>query len=136
MVQLCEAFVQDWSFATDEDLDGDAWFPSIANAGHAPARVIDSGPDEDLEKIEFAILQSIACARERIAVMTPYFLPDERMMTALSLASMRGVTVDVVVPGSQRPHVRGLGEPRQYRPPAVRRREDLALPPAPSATPR
>ncbi len=27
--QLTEAFLQDWSFATDEDLDGDAWFPDI-----------------------------------------------------------------------------------------------------------
>ena len=96
--QLTEAFVQDWSFATDEDLDGDAWFPDIANSGQAPARVIDSGPDEDIEKIEFAILQAVACARERIEVMTPYFLPDERMITALSLAAMRGVTVDVVIP--------------------------------------
>ncbi len=96
--QLVEAFVQDWSFAADEDLDGDAWFPDIASPGQAPARVIDSGPDEDLEKIEFAILQAVACARERIAVMTPYFLPDERMVTALSLAAMRGVAVDVVIP--------------------------------------
>ena len=98
VVQLSEAFAQDWSFATDEDLDGDAWFPDIPSTGQITARVIDSGPDEDLEKIEFAILQAIACARERIAVMTPYFLPDERMMTALSLASMRGVAIDVVIP--------------------------------------
>ena len=96
--QLTEAFVQDWSFATDEELDGEAWFPDVAEDGHTPARVIDSGPDEDVEKIEFAILQAIACARQTIAVMTPYFLPDERMMTALSLAAMRGVAVDVVVP--------------------------------------
>ena len=42
--QLTEAFIQDWSFATDEDLDGDAWFPDIDGPGNAPARVIDSGP--------------------------------------------------------------------------------------------
>ena len=99
--QLVEAFVQDWSFATDEDLDGDPWFPTLlgdGQPGHASARVIDSGPDEDIEKIEFAILQAIACARSSVAVMTPYFLPDERMMTALSMAAMRGVEVDVVVP--------------------------------------
>ena len=96
--QLVEAFVQDWSFATDEDLDGEIWFPDIPTGSAAPARVIDSGPDEDIEKIEFAILQAIACARERVSVMTPYFLPDERMMTSLSLAAMRGVTVEVVEP--------------------------------------
>ncbi len=98
VAQLTEAFTQDWSFATNEDLDGDAWFPKLAPTGEAPARVIDSGPDQDVEKVEFAILQSIACAQEAIQVMTPYFLPDERMITALSLAAMRGVAVDIVVP--------------------------------------
>lgn len=96
--QLTEAFTQDWAFATNEDLSGDAWFPVLARHGGAPARVIDSGPDEDLEKIEFTVLQAISCARERIAVMTPYFLPDERLITALSLAAMRGVVVDVIIP--------------------------------------
>ncbi len=96
--QLTEAFVQDWSFATDEDLDGDAWFPDCPSPGDVPARIIDSGPDEDIEKIEFAVMQAIACARESISIMTPYFLPDERLMTALALASMRGVAVEVVIP--------------------------------------
>ena len=44
------------------------------------------------------MLEAIACARRSIQMMTPYFLPDERMVTALSLAAMRGVDVDVIVP--------------------------------------
>jgi cardiolipin synthase len=98
VAQLAEAFAQDWSFAADEVLEGDAWFPEVPAAGDVPARVIDSGPDQDIEKAEFAILQAVSCARQSISVMTPYFLPDERLITALSLAAMRGVAVDVVVP--------------------------------------
>lgn len=97
--QLSEAFAQDWEFVTDEELDDDKWSPAIAPRPGAPARVIDSGPDEDLEKVEFTILQAVASARESIAVMTPYFLPDERLITSLSLAAMRGVSVDLVIPG-------------------------------------
>ena len=96
--QLAGAFAEDWSFAAGEDLSGPAWFPDIEAAGQAPARVITSGPDEDIEKLEFAMLQAVACARETIVVMTPYFLPDDRMITALSLAALRGVAVEVVVP--------------------------------------
>ncbi len=96
--QLAEAFTQDWAYATQEELSGEAWFPDIADQGAVPARVVDSGPDEDIEKIEFAMLQAIACARQSIAFMTPYFLPDERLQTSLALAAMRGVAVDVVVP--------------------------------------
>jgi cardiolipin synthase len=96
--QLCEAFCQDWSFAANEELDSDVWTAELSARGTIPARVIDSGPDEDIEKVEFAVLQAIACARRSIQVMTPYFLPDERLITALALAAQRGVSVDIVIP--------------------------------------
>ncbi len=96
--QLTEAFARDWTFVMDEELDGQAWFPALDPVGDATARVITSGPDEDVEKVEFAVLQAIACARGSIRLMTPYFLPDDRLMTALSMASMRGVTLEIVLP--------------------------------------
>jgi cardiolipin synthase len=96
--QLAEAFAADWAFVTNEDLEGNVWSPEVVPRPGPLARVIDSGPDEDLQKVEFAVLQAVTCARASIAVMTPYFLPDERLVTALSLAAMRGVAVDVVVP--------------------------------------
>ncbi|HEX2941311.1 MAG TPA: phospholipase D-like domain-containing protein, partial [Rhodopila sp.] len=96
--QLTEAFAQDWQFATDEDLEGEAWFPPVPEVDGALARGIDAGPDEDLEKIEFAVLEAVSCARRSITIMTPYFLPDERLVTALALTAMRGVAVDVVLP--------------------------------------
>ena len=98
VAQLAEAFAEDWAFAAEEDLTGEAWLPRIPSRDGPLARVIDSGPDEDLEKVEFAVLQAVACARTSIAVMTPYFLPDERLVTALALAAMRGVTVELLVP--------------------------------------
>ncbi len=96
--QLVKAFVEDWDFATDETLGGPAWFPELAEAGAAVARVVTSGPDQDLEKILFLVLSAISSARQSICVMTPYFLPEERVVTALALAAMRGVAVDVIVP--------------------------------------
>ena len=59
---------------------------------------ISSGPDQDLEKIELVLLEAIGCATTSIRLMTPYFLPDDRVMTALALAAMRGVEVEIVVP--------------------------------------
>jgi cardiolipin synthase len=96
--QLTEAFARDWSFETNEDLEGDMWFPEQEEPGYSLARVVTSGPDQDLEKIEFVVLQAISCARRSVRIMTPYFLPDDRLITALALASMRGVEVDIVYP--------------------------------------
>jgi cardiolipin synthase len=61
-------------------------------------RAVTSGPDQDLEKIEMLVLEAIACARSSIQIMTPYFLPDDRIITALALAAMRSVVVDIVLP--------------------------------------
>jgi cardiolipin synthase A/B len=98
VAQLIEVFAADWLFATAEGLSGDIWFPPLAPAGDSTARVVTSGPDNDLEKIEFMILQALGCARTSVKIMTPYFLPDERVITALSLAAYRGVEVDLVIP--------------------------------------
>ncbi|WP_395020606.1 phospholipase D-like domain-containing protein [Dongia sp.] len=96
--QITEAFVTDWEFATGEELRGLTWFPAHVESGKALARVVTSGPDQDLEKIEFMFLQAIGSAQRAIKVVTPYFLPDERLVAALELAAMRGVDVDIVIP--------------------------------------
>lgn len=96
--QLVEAFADDWVFETGENLLSEAWFPELQEVGDLLARAITSGPDEDLEKIEFVALHAISCARQSIRVVTPYYLPPESLTTALGLAAMRGITVDLVVP--------------------------------------
>lgn len=97
--ELAQAFAEDWTFTTGEILSGPLWFPDPPPGEKGvPARVITSGPDEDLERIELMVLQAITCAERSVAIVTPYFLPDERLITALALAGLRGVAVDLVIP--------------------------------------
>ncbi len=98
VAQITEAFATDWQFCTGEQLGGEAWFPPLKETGTAAARIITSGPDQDVYKIEFAMLHAIGKSQRSIKILTPYFLPDERLMSALVLAVMGGVTVDVVIP--------------------------------------
>lgn len=98
VAQLVDVFAADWLFTTRETLAGEAWFPGLAAVAASSARVVTSGPDQDIEKIEFMILEAVGCARSSIRVMTPYFLPDQRINTALALAAYRGVGVDIVLP--------------------------------------
>jgi cardiolipin synthase len=103
--QLVEVFAADWYFTTGQRLGGDAWFPTLESAGDCVARVVTSDPDQELEKIEYLILTAIGCARRSIRIMTPYFLPDERILTALNLAAFRGVAVDITLPQHGDHHV-------------------------------
>lgn len=96
--QLLEAFGNDWLFETGEQLEGPAWFPALTGTGQQTSRVVTAGPDQDVEKIEFIALMAITCAQRSVTIMTPYFLPDDRLVSALSLAALRGVAVDVIIP--------------------------------------
>lgn len=96
--QLAQAFAADWYFVTGQDLEGARWFPPPVAAGGIEARVVTSGPDADIEKIEFAVMSAVSCAQRSIRLVTPYFLPSEILSATLALAATRGVCVDVVIP--------------------------------------
>jgi cardiolipin synthase len=98
VAHLARTFADDWYFCTGKELSGNAWYPPLAPAGSSTARVVTSGPDQDLEKIEFLMLEAIGCARLSIRIMTPYFAPDDRLITALCLAALRGVNVELILP--------------------------------------
>jgi len=95
---LQEVFADDWFFTTQEALRGEQWFPPLRACGPVIARGIADGPDEDFEKLRWVILGALATARRSICIATPYFLPEPSIISELSLAAMRGVQVDIVLP--------------------------------------
>ena len=95
---LQQAFADDWAFATGEALRGDAWFPPLDEAGPVLARVVTDGPDDDRDTLLTVILGALATARASVAIMTPYFLPDAALISALEVAALRGVQVDILLP--------------------------------------
>jgi cardiolipin synthase len=95
---LTATFAEDWLFATSERLAGAAWFPAQHACGPVFARVIAAGPDEDFELLRWSILAALSQARIAVRIVTPYFLPDPILATALMLAALRGVAVEIVVP--------------------------------------
>jgi cardiolipin synthase A/B len=98
VTQLQEVFSEDWQFTTGEALRGEAWFPAIETAGPTLARGVPDGPDENFEKLLWTLLGALSIARHSIRIVTPYFLPDRAVVSALNLASMRGVQVDILLP--------------------------------------
>jgi cardiolipin synthase len=98
VTRLQEAFVNDWAFTTGEILDGERWFPELKESGNVIGRVITDGPDADYDKLRWTLLAALAEAQTSIQILTPYFLPDNALVTALSLAALRGVRVDIILP--------------------------------------
>jgi len=98
VTQLQEAFANDWTFTTGETLTGEAWFPESKECGDVIARVITDGPDADYDKLRWTLLAALAEAQTSVQIVTPYFLPDNALVTALNLAALRGVRVDIILP--------------------------------------
>lgn len=93
-------FVEDWAYATgSRDFIG-----SVARAMPAPAhgaiaaQVLTSGPDSDWEAIHRLHVGAIHAARRRVWLVTPYFVPGEAAMMALTSAAFGGLDVRLLVP--------------------------------------
>ena len=96
--QMTRVFIEDWAFTTGERLDGPGWLPGPAAAGPLFARGIASGPDQSLERLRWTISGALGRSNERVSILTPYFLPDQRLITVLVLTALRGIQVDIVIP--------------------------------------
>lgn len=94
---LLRSFAADWYFTCREHLNHD--YVGTLEAGSVLARGISAGPDADLGKRRLTLLAAIGSAQYEVRIMTPYFVPDQTLLTALQLACMRGVRVVLLLPG-------------------------------------
>ncbi|MDT8396830.1 MAG: cardiolipin synthase [bacterium] len=98
VVAMQETFAEDWQASTGELLNDEMFFPPVGPAGDASVRAVVSGPDEDLEKIYQLILGALRSAREKITIMTPYFIPDRALIQGMDSAVLAGVEVRLLLP--------------------------------------
>ncbi|MFD2088600.1 cardiolipin synthase [Brevibacillus brevis] len=93
-------FFLDWNLSAQKRMNESlAYFPEIHAEGTIGVQIVSSGPNSEKEQIKHAFLKMIYKARKKIYLQTPYFVPDESMLTALKMAAMSGVDVRVMVPG-------------------------------------
>jgi cardiolipin synthase len=127
VAQLARAFAIDWQFAAAEEL---RLAPAPDSAGAAVCRVITDGPDEDNDKLLYVLLGALSVARHQILVMTPYFIPQPELSSALQAAALRGVDVCLVLP--ERSNLRYVDwASRRWWPPLLERGVRIYLQPAP-----
>lgn len=60
--------------------------------------ILPNGPNDKVDVCSLFIGSLIDVARKRIWIASPYFVPDEPTLSALKIASLRGVEVRLIVP--------------------------------------
>jgi cardiolipin synthase A/B len=93
-------FASDWRFTTNREPIANAprQIPPAIRMESSVVQVVPSGPDVAGDPLYESLLAMIFAARDRIWIVTPYFVPDEMLARALTLAARRGVDVRLIIP--------------------------------------
>lgn len=97
--QLDAIFAADWYAETDEDLRdyGAPHYVETEPETAEPMQLVPSGPGHPTEPNRQQFVQLIHMANHRITITSPYFVPDEALMTAIAGAAYRGVEIELFV---------------------------------------
>jgi cardiolipin synthase A/B len=92
------SFAEDWNWAAGTPIPELVWTPVPSATGNLPVLVVPSGPADKLETATLMFLHAINMAKKRIWIASPYFVPDDAIISALQLAGLRGVDVRILIP--------------------------------------
>ena len=93
-------FLVDWYFVCRDILmrKRKKYFPDLDVKEKALVQVLTSGPDSDWAGIMQAYFSIINSAKHHIYISTPYFTPNESILTAIKTASLSGIDVRLMLP--------------------------------------
>ncbi len=98
VTHLQEVFAEDWVAATTEELTSDTYFPDPQAVGNQAVQIVASGPTDVVPVMHQLLYAALSNAEKNVSFITPYFVPDQAMMLALTSAAYRGVRVRLLVP--------------------------------------
>jgi cardiolipin synthase len=113
--QAAALFAHDWAFAGGAARDAETVPPAADAADATGAQLIASGPDQADDTVYSLLVTAAYRARRRLLLITPYFVPDSALLTALCLAARRGVQVDLLLPARSNHHLSDVARRRALR---------------------
>lgn len=93
-VQL--VFLEDWFWAANQVPD--LHWETKPEAADQIAAIIPTGPADPADSWQLIVAEAANSAREKLWIASPYFVPDEGVLTALQAAAIRGVDVRILIP--------------------------------------
>ncbi len=93
-------FLQDWYYMTDKKLLSQTYLTSSKEKPEQTGGVqlIAGGPDNKWDVIKNLFFSMIISAKQSIWIASPYFIPDEDILTALKVAALSGLDVRLLIP--------------------------------------
>jgi cardiolipin synthase A/B len=95
VAEMTAVFLTDWYLETEQLLETEPPIP--AAAGKCTLQVLPSGADFPLEGFQTLLTWLVDRAQREVVLVTPYFVPDDSLVSALNTAVVRGVSVRIIV---------------------------------------
>jgi cardiolipin synthase len=100
-----DQFENDWVAAGGKPAAGTgsvaaSGIKSLDSKTAGEAQFLPSGPDQTEDTVHALLIDACFQARDRMLAVTPYFVPDVSLETAMRLAARRGVRIDLCMPQS------------------------------------
>ena len=116
LVQQASAlFEHDWAFANGRKAQANAARAETAVPAMPGAQLVASGPDQVDDTVHALLVTAAYRASRRLALATPYFVPDAALLMALCLAARRGVEVNLLLPARSNHRMSDLARRRALR---------------------
>ncbi len=94
-------FILTWYFVSKNLIQPNSnYFPEIIKKGDTLTSIISSDPDSDNANLMEGYFSMITTARKELLIITPYFIPNESVLTALKTSAKGGVKVILLMPAS------------------------------------
>jgi cardiolipin synthase A/B len=94
--ELARVFEENWTRTTGES---SRTIPECsALMGDDVVSVVPSGPDSVWHSMNYLYAALIHAATHSVRIQTPYFVPDESILAAITTAALRGVRVELMLP--------------------------------------
>src|SRR3984957_12523236 len=83
--------------------------------GSSEAQFLPSGPDQPEDTVHALLIDACFQSRDRMLAVTPYFVPDASLETAMRLAARRGVRIDLCIPATSNHRLADFARNRALR---------------------
>lgn len=112
VAHLEAAFASDWFIETGERLDVTPTTPVLHV--DVAAQLLPSGPAYPFENARDTINALIHLAKHRLVLVTPYFVPDDATLSALRIAALSGVEVQLILSASNNQRLTAWAQESYY----------------------
>mgnify|MGYP001975380153 CR=1 FL=1 len=114
VAQLQTVFAMDWYLETLEELTGEEYYPRPQVADGDAAQIVVTGPEKPGVGLDLIVSQAIHNAADDIVITTPYFVPNDAVISSIKTATIGGVRVRLITSETSDQLLVGLAQRSYY----------------------